>query len=107
VRTGHGAVTADRLRSVMLTEVWSRTGPPKRNRPAMGGTINRPGTSKAALDNSTNSTANLAAQRSIRTAIRRVAEIERRAEIADALGLRGAAGRLAGIAADIRAQVLA
>lgn len=98
------AAQSDPVRNRQFARPW--TGPPRsRERP---GPHHQP-RPILKLQNANTSIVNRAeasAQRAIRHAVRRVAEIERKAEIAAAVGLRDAADRLRAIAADIRAEVL-
>lgn len=97
-----GAVVADRLHDRMLAQ--ARTGPPPMNRkgPAgeNGASFGKP------ISASHLAVSALAAQRACRAAVRRVTEIQRRAAMMAAVGLTDASLRLAGIAAEIRTEVL-
>jgi hypothetical protein len=97
------AVAADRMHDRLLA--LARTGPPRKRNPALAGTSNR----AKFVNNSDylDSTATKAAQRAIRGAVLRAASLERRAAIAETIGLRDASLRFASIAATIRGEVLA
>ena len=102
MRGADGHVTADRLADVYLARAWK---PPRnRKRP-------RPAQPRAHVDfrNGSSSTLNLgeaSAQRAVHHALRRVAELERRAAMMASVGLTDASLRLAAVAEQIR-QVLA
>jgi len=79
--------------------------PPKQKRP---GPHHRPRTSFNLSNTETiNSLGDRAAQRAVRAAARRIADLEWRAEIAAAIGLAEAADRFLGLADAIRSAVLA
>jgi hypothetical protein len=96
------AVTADRMHDRLLAQ--ARTGPPKRRSPALGGSSNRAEfvISSERID----TTAERAAQRAIGAAVYRAAKLERRAIIAESIGLRDAGLRFASLATSIRNEVL-
>jgi hypothetical protein len=102
VDAAFAASAADRQRTILLTR--SKMPPIKRRNPRRdtGASFGKLNLSQSYMPVSTQ-----AGQRACRAAARRVADLERRAEVLGAVGLREAAGRLQGIAAEIRAEVLA
>jgi hypothetical protein len=99
----HGAAdTADRMHVRLFAQ--ARTGPPKRRSPALAGTSNR---AKFVVSSTqTDTIAALAAQRACCAAARRAASLQRRAQVADAIGLTDASLRFAAIAEQIRAVLI-
>jgi 2-hydroxychromene-2-carboxylate isomerase len=97
----NGATIADRLHERLLEQARPRTGPPKQRKGP--GRDSGASFGKLSLNNASLHTASaLAAQRAVRAAARRIADLELKAEIAEAIGLRDAALRLAATAAQIR-----
>jgi hypothetical protein len=99
------AAQSDPNRNALFIRRW--TGPPPPNRKGPGRDTQAHFEKLNHNSASSYTAPELAAQRAMRHALRRVAEIEQRARLMDAIGLRGASLRLGGIAASIRAEVLA
>jgi hypothetical protein len=96
------AVTADRMHDRLLAQ--ARTGPPKRKRQRgqpLAHRINRETQRQTEYDG-----AEACAQAAVRHAVRRLREIERRAEIAASVGLTDAALRFAATAEALRAVLV-
>jgi hypothetical protein len=98
--TARLAAMADPTQNPLFARRW--TGPPKRRRPALGGTSNRAGLFISNSSDPEVSQSDQAAQRACAAATRRVAELHRRARILYDIGLIDACLRVEAIAAEIR-----
>jgi hypothetical protein len=101
--TARLAAMADPNHSPLFGRRW--TGPPPRTRKTLG--VAAQGSSKSDINSkSEDRRADAAAQAAVRHAVRRLREIERRAELFAAVGLADAALRLEVLAERIKAEVL-
>jgi hypothetical protein len=97
--TARAAEQSDPIRNVFFVRRW--TGPPPRNRKGLGRDT-QAYFENLNLNQPHHTIAELAAQRACRSAACRLASLQRRAAIADALGLVDAADRFRSIGATIR-----
>jgi len=106
MRVSSGCEAAGQMHDRLLG--MARTGPPPRNRKRRRcqPTASRINPETLTQPNHQHTNGATSAQRATRYAVRRVAEIERSAELLEAVGLRDASMRLGAIARSIRVEVL-